>query len=146
MDADGSCNFYGSVQRLLTSPITHSQHLSHRHTGAWDLRGPPFNLQRGGGRVSGMDRNIFFTIIQQIIFSQLLGHQIIYFTSTLELFQLFFEGNYLFQQLAATNYLFCHLRALNYLFQKYPSSPWRLNIGPFIICRLTGACGCFGCK
>ena len=81
------------------------------------VRGPPFDL-RGGGRVSGMDQNILFTMIPQIYtFFWLLGHQIIYFTFTLELFQLYLEGNYLFQQLAATNYLFYQLLALNYLRQ-----------------------------
>ena len=80
---------------------------------------PLFNLQ--GGRVSGMDQNIFFTLIQQtyIFFlaawpSNYLFHVFTY------LFQLYLEGNYIFQHLAATNYLFYHLLASNYLFQKYP--------------------------
>ena len=52
-----------------------------------------------------MDQNIVFTMIQRIyIFFQLLGHQNIHFSFTMELFQLYLEGNYLFQQLAATNY------------------------------------------
>ena len=79
-------------------------------------------MRGGGGQLSVLDQNIFFHYdTTDTFFSQLLGHQIIYFTFTLELFQLYLEGNYFFQQLAATNYLFYHLLALNYLFQKYPS-------------------------
>ena len=40
-----------------------------------------------GGRVWGIDQNIFFTMIQQIHISfQLLGRRLTYFTFTLELF------------------------------------------------------------
>ena len=68
------------------------------------FRRPPFNLRGGGGRVLGMDQNLFLTMIQQMYtFSQLLGHQIIHFTFSLE-WTFLSEGNYLFQQLAATNY------------------------------------------
>ena len=73
-----------------------------------------------------MDQNIFFTMIQQIyIFFQLLGlgHQIIYFSFTLELFQLDLEGNYLLQEVAATNYLFLPSPCLKLFISKISLRP-----------------------
>ena len=82
------------TETLVNNSPLRSVHQGPRPNNFGTKGGAPFNL-RGGGRVSGMDQNIFFTMIQQMyIFFQLRGKQIIYFI--LELFQLHLDGNYLF--------------------------------------------------
>ena len=128
-----ACTLPSAAGNLLTmSPSRHIIGLAMRrqhygtvlHETFKILRGPPFNLQGGGGEGFGDGPKYFFHYDPaDTYFLQLPCHWIIYFTFTLELFQLYLEGNYLFQYLAATNYLFYHLLAWNYLFQKSLSPP-----------------------
>ena len=96
------------------------------------LGGPPFNW--GGGRVSGINQNIFFYDPADTFFFQLLGHQIIYFTFTLEWTVFFWRqlyistvGSYkLLPSLLLYLLSFYHL-ALNCLFQKTPAPLLEIN-------------------